>query len=54
MVAAWGSGTEESNDEEIDGTIFMAVGDSDLEDDENSEVSILDLNKNCIYFQKIN
>ncbi|KAH0744513.1 hypothetical protein KY290_032506 [Solanum tuberosum] len=37
IVAAWSSGTEESDDEEIDETPFMVVGDSNIEDDENSE-----------------
>jgi len=42
MVAAWGLEYGESNNE-IDETTFMTVGDSDIEDEENSEVSIIDL-----------
>ncbi|KAG5595681.1 hypothetical protein H5410_036913 [Solanum commersonii] len=37
LSTAWGSGNEHSEDEEMDKTTFKAVGDSDIEDDENSE-----------------
>ncbi|KAH0634464.1 hypothetical protein KY284_037250 [Solanum tuberosum] len=39
MVAAWGSRNGESDDEEIDETTFMALEDSDAEDDD-SEVKV--------------
>ncbi|PHU02534.1 hypothetical protein BC332_27785 [Capsicum chinense] len=39
MVSTWGSYSDESDDEEIDETAFMAIGDSDLkEEDDTSKI----------------
>ena len=51
MVDAWGLGNGESDVEEIDETTFMAIGDSDTEDDETSQVSIIDLKKISSIFE---
>jgi len=42
MVATWGSRAGDSDDDEIDEIAFMAIGDSDMEEEANFEVSILD------------
>lgn len=50
MVATWGS---DSDDDEVDETALMALGDSDLEEeDDASEVSILELKEKLHLFSK--
>ncbi|KAF3677293.1 putative MLO-like protein 3-like [Capsicum annuum] len=50
MIAAWGS---DSDKDEVDDTAFIAFGDSDLdEEDEGSEVSILELKEKLQLFSK--
>lgn len=51
MVATWGSGNGESDDE-VDETTFMTLGKSDTEDDDNFEVSITDPKEKLQSFSK--
>ena len=53
MTAAWGSRSEDSDDEKVDEIAFMAIGDSDMEEEEsNSEVSILEIKEKLHLFPK--
>lgn len=46
MMDSWSSCSEESNDEDVDETAFMAIVDSDMEKEkEKFEVRILELKK---------
>lgn len=52
MIAAWGS---DSDEDKIYETDFMALGDSDLdEEDDGSKVSILELKEKCYCFENQN
>lgn len=52
VIVAWGSGLEKSDTEEVDDTAFMATGDSNLEDEEKYEVSIVELKEKLHLFSK--
>lgn len=50
MMAAWGPRIEDSDTENLDKTAFVVVEDSDLEDNNKSNVSILELKEKLHFF----
>ena len=54
MIVAWGSDSD-NDDDGVDETTFMAFGDSDIEEeDDASEVSLLELKEKMHFFLKLN